>query len=88
MEIILLPKAKEDLEFWIKSGNKGVLKKISQLVEAIIQNPFKGMGNPEALKYDLSGTWSRRIDLEHRIIYEIRDDKLLIYSLRGHYLRK
>ncbi len=55
------------------------------MIEAITQNPYEGIGNPEPLKYELSGTWSRRINLEHRLIYEIVEDKLLVYSLKGHY---
>ena len=85
MQIIFLPVAQEDLEYWVKSGNKKVLIKISRLIEAISQNPYQGIGNPEPLKFNLSGTWSRRINLEHRIIYEIVDSNLLIHSLKGHY---
>jgi toxin YoeB len=85
MHIVLLPEAKEDLEYWVKTGNKNVLKKISRLIVAITLNPYQGIGNPEPLKFNLSGTWSRRINLEHRIIYEIVDSKLLIHSLKGHY---
>ncbi len=85
MEIIFLPKAKEDLNFWIKSKNTNILKKISQLTEAIIQNPYLGIGKPEALKHQLSGKWSRRISLEHRYVYQIEGDQLNVYSLKGHY---
>lgn len=67
MEIIYLPKAEEDLEFWIKSWNRSILKKIVQLTSAIIQKPFEGIGKPESLKYELTGMWSRRISHEHRI---------------------
>jgi len=85
MEIIYLPKADEDLTFWINSGNKAVLKKIAQLTDAIIQNPHQGIGKPEALKYALAGKWSRRITDTHRYIYQIENDTLKVYSLRGHY---
>lgn len=85
MQIIFLPGAKEDLDFWVKTGNKSIVKKITQLIEAIQINPFEGVGKPEALKYTLEGLWSRRINLEHRIVYEIVDEKLLIHSLKGHY---
>jgi len=89
MEIIFSPKAVEDLSYWKKSGNKIIQKKIQQLILAIQENPFEGIGKPEPLKYDLSGAWSRRINQEHRIIYEIRDDNTIvvleILSLRGHY---
>lgn len=85
MEIIFLPDAQADLDFWVKTGNKIVLKKIAQLVEAIKESPFTGIGKPEALKYSLAGTWSRRISQEHRLVYEIVNDTLLIHSAKGHY---
>jgi len=86
MEIIFLPEAEEDLDFWIKSGNKTILKKIAQLVEAITKTPFEGVGKPEPLKYNLTGCWSRRINTEHRLVYEILDNKILIHSAKGHYI--
>ena len=89
MEVRYSKKAQKDLEFWSKSGNKKIIKKISELIKAIELNPFEGIGKPEALKHELSGYWSRRIDAEHRIIYEIIDentiDILSIISLKGHY---
>ena len=85
MQIILGPDARRDLDFFIKSGNKIILKKIIKLIEAIEENPFSGLGKPEQLKYELSGTWSRRITQEHRLIYEILDNKIIVHSLRGHY---
>ncbi|WP_291098022.1 MULTISPECIES: Txe/YoeB family addiction module toxin [unclassified Flavobacterium] len=89
MEIIFSNKAKKDLEFWTKTGNKSILKKISELLRAIQENPFEGIGKPEPLKYNLSGVWSRKINQEHRIIYEIIDEKTIeilnIISLKGHY---
>lgn len=85
MDVVLLPDANKDLNFWVKTGNKTILRKIGRLIEAIILNPYEGIGNPEPLKYSLSGTWSRRITIEHRIVYEITDEKLFIHSLKGHY---
>ena len=89
MEIKFSSKAKKDLEFWKKSGNKFVLKKISELLKAIIENPYEGIGKPEPLKYNLSGVWSRRINNEHRLVYEISDNNTVeildILSLKGHY---
>jgi toxin YoeB len=85
MQIIYTPKATEHLNFWIKTGNKIILKKIVQLTEAIIENPFDGIGKPEALKYELAGLWSRRINQEHRFVYSVADDLLTIISLKGHY---
>ena len=89
MEIIFSSKAKKDLEFWYKSGNKSIIKKISELLRAIQEHPFEGIGKPEQLKHDLSGVWSRRINQEHRLVYEIVDENTIeilnIISLKGHY---
>lgn len=85
MEIVFLPEAEQDLNYWVKTGNKTILKKITQLIEAIANNPYEGIGKPEPLKYRLTGCWSRRINQEHRIIYEVAANKLLVYSVRGHY---
>ncbi|MGC4129461.1 MAG: Txe/YoeB family addiction module toxin [Bergeyella sp.] len=85
MEIIYLPQADEDLDYWIKTGNKVILKKIAQLTKSILENPYKGIGKPEALKYDLAPKWSRRITQQHRYVYLVKDEKLYVYSLKGHY---
>jgi toxin YoeB len=86
MELIFSPKADEDLIFWKRSGNKVVQSKISQLLGSILESPYSGIGKPEPLKYNLSGTWSRRINHEHRLVYEVKNDKINILSLKGHYL--
>ena len=90
MRIVLSKKAETDFEYWTKSGNKIILKKIGYLIEAIQVDPYTGIGKPEALKHELSGKWSRRIDREHRIIYEVIDENTIeilnIISLRGHYI--
>ena len=85
MEIIYLPQADEDLTYWVKTGNKAILKKIAELTRSIIENPFMGIGKPEALKYNLAQKWSRRITKEHRYVYLIQEEKLFVYSLKGHY---
>ena len=86
MEIIFLPDAEDDLQFWIATGNKDILKKITQLIDDIKINTHSGLGKPEPLKHQLTGLWSRRINKEHRLIYEISDDRILILSAKGHYL--
>ena len=89
MEIIYSQEAKKDLEYWKKSGNKAIQKRISLLISAIIENPYLGIGKPELLKYDLSGKWSRRINNEHRITYRVTNNNeieiLTIFTLKGHY---
>ena len=87
MEIIYSDEVKRDIEYWKKSGNKIIQNKIQQLVDAIEESPFEGIGKPEPLKYNLAGLWSRRINWEHRIIYKLLEDEqtIKIYSLKGHY---
>lgn len=85
MQIVYLPEAENDLNFWVKTGNKSILKKILLITKAIIESPYKGIGKPEALKYDLAPKWSRRITQEHRYVYQVLDDILYVYSLKGHY---
>ncbi len=88
MEIIYSPRAVEDLKYWKKSGNKTIQNKINKLPDAIQENPYEGIGKPEPLKYNLSGAWSRRIDYEHRLVYEVNEENevatLTIFSLKGH----
>jgi len=67
--------AVEDLKYWKKPGNKIIQKKIQQLLISIQENPLEGIGKPEALKHELSGKGSRRINEEHRIVYDVIDDK-------------
>jgi len=85
MEVILLSEALKHQKYWKKSGNIKIQNKITNLIKSILKTPYEGIGNPEALKYQLTGKWSRRIDKEHRLIYAIVDEKLYIYSLKGHY---
>lgn len=85
MEIEFTKQAQLDLAHWKKSGNKVIQKKISDLLEDIQINPFEGIGKPEPLKHSLSGSWSRRINLEHRIVYEVINEIIYIQSLKGHY---
>ena len=85
MQVELHEQAITDFDFWKKSGNTAIQKKIEQLILAILENPFMGIGKPEQLKHELTGQWSRRINQEHRIVYEVVDGTLHIYSLKGHY---
>lgn len=80
-----MPQAEEDLNNWSKTGSKALVKKAVRLIEAIRNDPFEGISKPEPLKHNLSGAWSRRIDKEHRLVYEVEDDKIFILSVRGHY---
>lgn len=74
----------EDYLYW-QMQDKNILKRINQLVKDISRNPFEGIGKPEPLRGKLSGFWSRRIDEEHRLVYAMEDNAILIFSCRGHY---
>ncbi|MEX1191214.1 MAG: Txe/YoeB family addiction module toxin [Brumimicrobium sp.] len=87
MEISYTPEAIKEREFWKKSGNKSIMKKITTLIKALEEDPFKGVGKPEQLKHNLTGYWSRRINKEHRLIYEVieEENKIVVLSMKGHY---
>lgn len=78
--------ANKDIDFHKKSGDKAILKKLRDLLTELTQDPHKGTGNPEPLKYNLSGYWSRRITKKHRLVYKISGNSVLIYSAKGHYI--
>jgi len=70
---------------WMQEQDRGLLKRTNSLINDVMRNPFSGIGKPEPLKANLSGYWSRRIDAEHRLIYEVAGDIVLIISCRYHY---
>ena len=84
MNLIFSSKAWDSYLYWQKT-DKAIVKRINVLIENIQRSPFKGIGKPEPLKHGLSGYWSRRINDEHRIVYKVTDDNLLIAQLRYHY---
>ena len=86
MRIIFSKNSWEDYLSW-QSENKKMLRKINELIKDIQRTPFEGKGKPEPLKYDLAGFWSRRIDREHRLVYQFNKKEILIYSCRFHYDR-
>jgi len=78
--------ARSDIDFHKKSGNKAILKKLLSLLEELAEHPLTGTGKPEALKYDLAGLWSRRINHEHRLVYKVIDDTVVVVlAAKGHY---
>lgn len=87
MEIVFLPQADKDLEYWKQTGNKRIMKRITALLNDIVAHPFTGIGKPEPLKENLQGLWSRRITDEHRLIYSVSNGMVYVYvlSLRFHY---
>ncbi|WP_427835195.1 Txe/YoeB family addiction module toxin [Actinobacillus pleuropneumoniae] len=74
----------EDYLYWQKT-DKIILKRINSLIKDIQRQPFEGIGKPEPLKFNLSGFWSRRINEEHRLIYTVEDETILIVACRYHY---
>ena len=76
--------AAEDIVYWKKRDLKKY-DRIKLLIKAIQDTPYKGIGKPEALKYALSGLWSRRINQKHRLIYSITESEIIIYNCRFHY---
>ena len=74
----------EDLAWWIEKDRKKALR-IIKLIEEVQRQPFKGTRQPEMLKHDFSGCWSRRTDREHRLVYEVAEDKIRILACRYHY---
>jgi len=75
---------REDLAWWVKTDRKVAIK-ILEIVEAIVRNPFEGIGKPEPLKFLGSGIWSRRITQEHRLVYVVSDAKIDFVQCRYHY---
>ena len=84
MKLLFSENAWEDYLFWHKTDKK-TLKRINKLIKDIQRNKYEGLGKPEALKYNLSGFWSRRITNEHRIVYKIENNSILIAQLRYNY---
>ena len=74
----------DDYLYW-QQHDKKILKKINRLIKEIEREPFEGIGEPEPLKYNWSGYWSRRITIEHRLVYKVSDDNLMIAQCRYHY---
>ena len=90
MELKFTPDARKDLDWWKQNGDAASKKKIQRLLIEMEQHPRTGTGKPELLSGELHGVWSRRINQEHRILYEIHDDVLLVLvlSMRYHYKKK
>jgi toxin YoeB len=84
MRIVFSKIAWEDYTSWLDEDKK-MLRKINDLIKDIQRDPFNGKGKPEPLKYDLAGLWSRRIDREHRLVYQVLNKEILIYSCKYHY---
>ena len=84
MNLLFRPLAWEHFQFW-QDTDRAMLKKINGLIKKCLRQPYDGTGKPEPLKGDLAGYWSRRIDREHRLVYQVVGDDLEILSCRYHY---
>ncbi|MGO3122741.1 MAG: Txe/YoeB family addiction module toxin [Advenella sp.] len=84
MKLTWSEEAWEDYLYW-QDADKRMVKKINELLKDTCRTPFEGIGKPEPLRHHLAGYWSRRITLEHRLIYAVADDALLIAACRYHY---
>lgn len=84
MKLVFSDEAWEDYLYW-QQHDKAILKRINQLIAASQHDPFVGIGKPEPLRHALAGFWSRRITAEHRMVYKVEHDALLIAQLRYHY---
>lgn len=83
-ESVFHPEFREDLKYWVEIDRKTALR-IFQLIEAVMRDPFRGIGKPEPLKSLGSGVWSRRITQEHRLVYVVGSDKIHFIQARYHY---
>ncbi len=84
MKIVFSSQAWEDYLQWQQTDRK-LLKRINELIKEVVRTPFKGTGKPEPLRHALGGYWSRRINDEHRLIYKVEGDSVLIAQARYHY---
>ena len=84
MKLIFSEHAWDDYLYWQRTDRK-ILERINKLINEILRSPFEGTGKPEPLRHGLSGYWSRRITDEHRIVYKVEKDSLLLAQLRYHY---
>ena len=83
-EAVFQPEFLEDLRYWVETDRKIALRAFD-LIEAILRDPFRGIGKPEPLKYLASDTWSRRLTQEHRIVYLVKADRIDFLQARYHY---
>ena len=84
LDLKFTDEAWESYIYW-QTQDRKTLKRINDLIQAALRDPFVGVGKPEALKHSLSGCWSRRIDETNRLVYEVHDEELIIISCRHHY---
>lgn len=84
MKIVFADRGWEDFTYWVENDRK-IAARIVRLIQEIKREPFEGLGKPEALRHDLTGFWSRRITDEHRLVYAVDKERVLIAQARYHY---
>lgn len=84
MNVTLTPIALDDLRYWLKT-DKRQAERVLALLEEIRRTPFEGIGKPEPLRFQLAGCWSRRIDREHRLVYQVEEAEIVVIACRYHY---
>ncbi|MHB8189642.1 MAG: Txe/YoeB family addiction module toxin [Ferrimicrobium sp.] len=84
MRLVFTPQGWDDYTYWI-SADRSLLKRINRLIDDTLRDPTAGIGKPEPLKYGISGSWSRRITDEHRLVYQVLGEEIIILQARYHY---
>lgn len=84
MNVTFTPTALDDLRYWLKT-DKRQAERLLTLLEEIRRTPFEGTGKPEPLRFQLAGCWSRRIDREHRLVYQVEEVEIVVIACRYHY---
>lgn len=84
MNVTLTPTALDDLRYWLKT-DKRQAERVLALLEEVRRTPFEGTGKPEPLRFQLAGCWSRRIDREHRLVYQVEEAEIVVIACRYHY---
>jgi len=83
-EAVFQPEFRQDLKYWVQTDRNTALR-VLELIEAVLRDPFSGIGKPEPLKYVLAGCWSRRITQEHRLVYKVSARRIDFLQARYHY---
>lgn len=84
MRLVFTPHGWDDYTYWLAT-DRTTLKRINRLIDDVLRNPFEGIGKPEQLRHALAGAWSRRIDEEHRLVYLVDGEDVVILQARYHY---
>lgn len=83
-DVVIADAFRDDLRYWAENDRK-LLLRLLDMMEAIVRDPFSGIGKPEPLKYEIAGSWSRRLDKKNRVVYRVHDDRIEFLQARYHY---